>query len=368
EFVWDQCMPDQMYVFNEDQVPHILSTVVANMKPMYTKDQKLAPANVIFLCARFAHYYSTPDLLDSLLNGYIQELTTRLRKYSDDPMLITFWMANTTQLLYYIKKDTSLVTGTVEHQLALSELVHEIYQLFVKGAQNKLHLELNQAILNCETIPGLNDESKFGLKKTSFLFGLVGGDDDDTEEPSNDSGGSSLSLRRTLSLRRKPKTPHAGINGKTKPSPSTITNILGNTLFVLQTYEVHPMLVHHILNQLIYFISCHLFNQILKHKKYCCRSRAMQIRMNITNIEDWIRNHGSSPLVHHLNHHFKPLIQLLQLLQIFSSHTSSQEFIDTLKSLEELNPLQIKRASENYRYETDEPRVPDEVYDYIKVI
>ncbi|KXN68037.1 hypothetical protein CONCODRAFT_9762 [Conidiobolus coronatus NRRL 28638] len=63
EFVWDQCMPDQMYVFNEEQVPHILSTVVANMKPMYTREQKLAPANVIFLCAR-------------------------LRKYSDDP--ITF--------------------------------------------------------------------------------------------------------------------------------------------------------------------------------------------------------------------------------------------------------------------------------------
>ncbi|KXN67846.1 hypothetical protein CONCODRAFT_10030 [Conidiobolus coronatus NRRL 28638] len=113
--------------------------------------------------------------------------------------------------------------------------LHQHHHLIsmLQGAQNKLHLELNQAILNCETIPG--------LKKTSFLFGLVEGDDD-PEDTTSDSGSSYISLRRTLSLRRKPKTPHAGINGMTKPSPSTITSILGNTLFVLQTYEVHPMI------------------------------------------------------------------------------------------------------------------------------
>lgn len=85
EFVWDQCLPDQMFVFSSQHIPHIIGTVVTTMDPVHVKDQKSVPANVFFLCSRFAFYFSTPDLLDDLLKGGLKAISdcvkVRTEKY-----------------------------------------------------------------------------------------------------------------------------------------------------------------------------------------------------------------------------------------------------------------------------------------------
>ncbi|KAI0221102.1 hypothetical protein L0F63_003729 [Massospora cicadina] len=359
QFVWDQCLPDQMFVFSSQHIPHIIGTVVTTMVPTHAKDQSSVPANVLFLCSRFAFYFSTPGLLEDLLKGGLKAISDCVKAHHSEVKYLAFWLANCSQLLYYLKKDAGLVGATVEFQLSLAELIHEIYQLLVRDTQARLGSELESAILDCDSIPGLSDETKFKEKRRSFFsFGQ--------DEDANLGSGRS-SLRKRLSLRRRP-TNSPSLTRKRHANPDLITDIFTQILAVLQRYRVHPILIHHILNQLVYYITSELFNRILDTRKYCSRTRAMQIRMNVTALEDWIRRHSMSPLVFNLTSHFKPLLHLLQLLQCFSAHRSLGEFLETLQTLDTLTPLQIQLVAETYRYENDEEQVPDDIVAHIQVV
>lgn len=76
QFMWDQCLPDQMFVFSEDQLDIILNVAITNLKlPTKSRSEIYVPANILFLCARYAHYYySTNELVDRLLVEAIQRI------------------------------------------------------------------------------------------------------------------------------------------------------------------------------------------------------------------------------------------------------------------------------------------------------
>lgn len=75
QFHWDKCLPDQMFVFSEEDLEHILETAITRLRlPMDTQHEIWVPANIIFLSARFAHYYSSRDLLHQLLHTAIEKI------------------------------------------------------------------------------------------------------------------------------------------------------------------------------------------------------------------------------------------------------------------------------------------------------
>lgn len=63
--------------------------------------------------------------------------------------------------------------------------------------------------------------------------------------------------------------------------------------------------------------------------------------------------------------HFAPLNQLLQWLQCLSSEASIDGLIGTIQSLRSLNPLQLRRAVREYRYEVDETRMDEDCSQYL---
>jgi hypothetical protein len=75
KFIWDQCLPDQMFVFAEEEIEHILNVSITDLKlPMKSRSEIYVPANIIFLSARFAHYFTSREILHSLLNSSIQRI------------------------------------------------------------------------------------------------------------------------------------------------------------------------------------------------------------------------------------------------------------------------------------------------------
>jgi hypothetical protein len=77
--MWNICLPDQMFVFSHEDIPHILKTIILGMQPMRSKAQKPVPANIIFLSARFAHYYSSSELLESFLFSVIDAIDQSIK-------------------------------------------------------------------------------------------------------------------------------------------------------------------------------------------------------------------------------------------------------------------------------------------------
>lgn len=89
----------------------------------------------------------------------------------------------------------------------------------------------------------------------------------------------------------------------------------------------------------------------------------MQIRLNASNLEDWARSNRLPTKM--VSVHFTPLNQLLQWLQCLSSESSIDGLIGTVQSLRALNPLQLRRAVREYRYEVDESRMDDDCAQYL---
>lgn len=254
-----------------------------------------------------------------------------------------------------MKKDAGLVVATAEHQLEISELISEAYTLLVLDSEKRMDRILEPALVEFEQIDGLevvefaDDWHRFFRRSRS--------------SPPNRRSLGNTSVMDSLSSPPSPQLPQQQQQQQITAtlSPQSITSLMTSILYVLQSYDVHPVIVIQAMAQLFHFLSCQVFNRILFNKKHLCRSRAMQMRMNLTVIEEWVREHH---LPASLGAYFHPVIQLVQLLQCVSQLSDLMDFINMVKSFDLLNPMQVKRLVLNYRYEVAEPKLPEEIEKY----
>ncbi|KAK3344051.1 hypothetical protein B0T25DRAFT_593473 [Lasiosphaeria hispida] len=360
EFDWSRCRHDQMFVFQENELERILDIIITTMTPQRSPSQKPVPANMIFLGARYAHYHSSPELLAKLLITAMDKINDVVERYQWDMTILAFWISNATLLLHYLKKDAGLVEATTEFQAQLAELVNEIFILIVRDAERRLDKVLDAAMLDHETIPGFEDitfqnEWKLFKRKKEVK-----------EQP--------------LEKRFRPPSPKQ----RAKPSPRNVTSLLSSTLFVLDLYDIHSVITSQIISQLMYWLGAELFNRIMSSRKYLARTKAMQIRMNISTLEDWARQNNRQPehyeggetktsgehTVDAARRHLAPVIQLLQWLQCFSSLGADdlEALVGTLQQLKALSPQQMIHSATHYRPEVGEKGLPKSAMKYLVAI
>ncbi|KAH8148809.1 uncharacterized protein LAJ45_07152 [Morchella importuna] len=345
EFVWDRCLNDQMFVFQEHELDRVLEVVITNMLPQRSPSQKPVPANVLFLAARYAHYHSSQELLSRLLLSAMEKINNVVERHQWDMTILAFWISNATLLLHYLKKDAGLVGATINFQQNLSELINEIFILIIRDAERRMDRVLDQAMLDHETIPGFEDvhfQNEWRLFKTKKK----------SPEPAGE-------------RRFRPPSPKQ----RAKPSPRNITSLLSSTLFVLDLYDIHSVIISQVLSQLFYWLGAELFNRIMSNRKYLARTKAMQIRLNVSTLEDWARTNNRQPehyesgslttsgenTIEAARRHLVPVIQLLQWLQCFTSLGEDPGALQsTTQQFTRLNPQQLLHATKNYRPEVGE--------------
>lgn len=357
EFVWDRCLNDQMFVFQENELDRILDIIITNMTPQRSPSQKPVPANILFLSARYAFYHSSRELLETLLVTAMDKINDVVESHQWDMTILAFWMSNATLLLHYLKKDAGLVQATTEFQLQMAELINEIFILIIRDAERRMDKVLDAAMLDHETIPGFEDvhfqhEWKIFRAKTKAK----------PPEP--------------LEKRFRPPSPKR----RAQISPRNINSLLSSTLFVLDLYDIHSVITSQILSQLIYWLAAELFNRVMSNRKYLARTKAMQIRMNVSTLEDWARSNNRQPehyengsmtstgetTVESARRHLEPLVQLLQWLQCFSSLGEDLEsLVGTLQQLPRLSPQQLLHAVKYYRPEVGEKSLPKSAMKYL---
>ncbi|KAI9648721.1 hypothetical protein NHQ30_003361 [Ciborinia camelliae] len=357
DFDWNRCLHDQMFVFQESELGRILDIIITHMSPQRSPSQKPVPANMIFLSARYAHYHASHDLLAKLLISAMDKINDVVETHQWDMTILAFWMSNATLLLHYLKKDAGLSESTTEFQLQLAELINEIFILIIRDAERRMDKVLDSAMLEHETIPGFEDvtfqnEWKLFKRKTTVK-----------ELP--------------IEKRFRPPSPKA----RAKPSPRNVTSLLSSTLFVLDLYDIHSVITAQVLAQLLYWLGAELFNRIMSNRKYLARTKAMQIRMNISSLEEWARTNNRQP--EHYEHgsmtssgemtieaarrHLAPLVQLLQWLQCFSSlgQDDLEALVGTLQQLTRLTPQQLIHSVKHYRAEVGEKGLPKSAMKYL---
>lgn len=82
-----------------------------------------------------------------------------------------------------------------------------------------------------------------------------------------------------------------------KPSPIRIIQTFGALLYVLDLHNTHPLITQQTLSIVFYWLGCTLFNRIVSQKKYMSRAKAIQLRLNISVVEDWARSNDREPKI-----------------------------------------------------------------------
>ncbi|EIW72141.1 hypothetical protein TREMEDRAFT_25958 [Tremella mesenterica DSM 1558] len=354
---------ETLLVFSLSQLPIIFDIFITARQPYcFPVEERAVPANAIYLYARFAHYRCDQSWLEELIEGAVEKIEQGVYSNVEDLAFLSYWAYNTTVLLHLLRSDAGLEEACEKLGFIsmMEELINAIHVFVIRVAERRIDIILDASLLDYENLEEVGDV-RFEGEWT--LFRSFGGKKKRELLPKASqifNNGITSSPRNRIS--ESPST--RSIQGAMEEvTPQSITDILTGVLVVLQIYDVNPALTVQAFSQIFYWIASELFNRILTRKKYLCRSKAVQIRMNITALDDWVRSHGIPSKT--ATKHLEPVAQLLQWLQCSSQIKEFDTLIGTLQNMRSLNPMQMRRAVRDYRYEVNEGKMSEECTQYL---
>ncbi|XP_028812636.1 unconventional myosin-Va isoform X6 [Denticeps clupeoides] len=248
------------------------------------------PAYILFMCLRHADYVNDDQKVRTLLTSTINSIKKVLKKRGDDFETVSFWLSNTCRFLHCLKQysgdeqfmkfnttkqnDHCLSNfDLAEYRQVLSDLAIQIYQQLIKCMENILQPMIVSGMLEHETIQGVSGVKPTGLRKRT----------------------SSIADEGTYTL-------------------DSILRQLNSFHSIMCQHGTDPELIKQVVKQQFYIIGAVTLNNLLLRKDMCSWSKGMQIRYNVSQLEEWLRdknlmNCGAKETL-------EPLIQAAQLLQV----------------------------------------------------
>ncbi|XP_043934765.1 unconventional myosin-Va isoform X4 [Protopterus annectens] len=281
-----------MLEYKKEDEPKLVKNLILELKPRGVAVNLIPglPAYILFMCVRHADYLNDDQKVRSLLTSTINGIKKVLKKRGDDFETASFWLSNTCRFLHCLKQysgeEAFMKHNTprqnehcltnfdlAEYRQVLSDLAIQIYQQLVRVLENLLQPMIVPAMLEHETIQGVSGVKPPGLRKRT----------------------SSVADEGTYTL------------------DSIIRQL--NTFHSIQCqHGMDPELIKQVVKQLFYIVGAVTLNNLLLRKDMCSWSKGMQIRYNVSQLEEWLRdknlmNSGAKETL-------EPLIQAAQLLQV----------------------------------------------------
>lgn len=247
------------------------------------------PSYILFMCVRYTDHINDEQMVQSILLGYRKTLMKKMRKTGNDVDFGVLWLSNTLKLIHnlkqysgekhFAKENTQTQNEQClknfdlsEFRQVLSDTAVSICQTVMRTMEEKIQPLAVSAILEHEAIPGL---ASSGARARS---------------------GSTASSQPTV-----------------RKAMNDLQAVL--TLFhrTLTLHGIDPELFSQFFRQLFYFLCANALNNLLLRREYCHWTKGMQIRFNLSHLEQWAReNKIQDPKVLEV---LAPIIQASQLLQ-----------------------------------------------------
>ncbi|GLB36057.1 putative DIL [Lyophyllum shimeji] len=383
-----------MLVFSPPSLPQIFDSLITNFQPSL---RDATPANTLYLLARFACLTCDHTWLEDLIMGATDAIEETFFSRADDVTCLVFWLYNTTIWLHLLQCDNSIneaceMLGSFE---LIEEVINSVFVFIIRFAERRIDQLFDVAFLDFSPHGSDFDAVQFesdwaflrpfsGKKKTPSSSASANNSLSRARAPSSPpspkrplspsqsqgaitpsaSRGFS-SLRQSFARGRGPSaTPLSSLfpESPPPPSPADLTTFLTALHTFLNLADISPAMTTQLWSQVLYWTSCEMFNRIITRKKYLCRSRAIQIGMNLAVLEEWIEQTELPPGV---QAHFLPVRDLLNWLQSLSSISEFPELVATIQTMKSINPLQMRRAVRDYKYEVNEGRMTEECVQYL---
>lgn len=410
EFEYEKLLPEQYIKFTDSDIPSLLNYIfnLRTSNLTYQHDTK-TPAAIIFQLLRYAHLkVDSAELSEFLFDCF----TARLRSVTNTKSGV-FNMATT--------NDNSNATGSgdivlLSYWLSVIQFLHfylsksEFYQKFPKFLQELINL-----VQSLIATLSFSINSRLNLLLDDCLLDFT-----NLVDVSNVLYAKDWNFFKT---KRKfhPNTYEDIFNmlyppsqtDLMRPSPIRYIQVLNALDYVLKLHNVNTLIKFQTFSQVFHYINAVIFNRIISQSKYCSRSKAIQIRLNVSTLEDWLRSHNYksykpdnighisrllgpdnalmrlsnlleetadvknpqslsfyyNSLYHIGKFQLQPTIELLQWLQCMSLLTDEESLIITMNLFDALNYYQlVKIMTKLYKYEVNEPKLPKPLVNLVKTL
>ncbi|KAM4572314.1 unconventional myosin-Vc [Odontesthes bonariensis] len=312
-----------MLEYRREDEGRLIQNIVLDLKPKGVVVNMIPslPAYILFMCVRHGDYLNDEAKLKSLMNAIIGAVKKVVVGHHKDLELLSFWLSNTYQLLNCLKQysgeEEFLKQSTPrqkknclrnfdlsEHRQILSDLAIQIYHQFISVMQKTLTPTIVPGMLEHESLQGISSMKPTGLRKRS----------NSTYEDAE---------------------------------AYTISSILQQLSIFHSNMSHHGMdqgLIKQAIKQLFFVVGATTLNHIMLRKDMCSCRKGMQIRCNISYLEEWLKEKELQSS--HAIDTLRPLAQAAWLLQVNkSTDDDAKEIIDKCP---ELNPVQIVKILNSY--------------------
>lgn len=312
-----------MLEYKREDEARLIQNIILDLKPRGVAVNMLPtlPAYIIFMCIRHVDYLDDGAKLKSLMNGIIGAVKKVILSYHKDSELLSFWLSNTHQLLNCLKQysgeEEFLKQSTPrqkknclqnfdlsEHRQILSDLAIHIYHQFLSVMEKSLTPAIVPGMLEHESLQGISSMKPTGFRKRSD------------------------SIYEDLDT-------------------LTVSSIIQQLSAFLKTMTQHGMeqgLIRQVVKQLFFLIGTTTLNNMMLRKDMCSCRKGMQIRCNISYLEEWLKEKEmqSSNGIDTL----RPLAQAAWLLQV--NKTTDDDAKEIAEKCTELNTVQIVKILNSY--------------------
>ncbi|OBA19951.1 myosin class V heavy chain [Metschnikowia bicuspidata var. bicuspidata NRRL YB-4993] len=413
DFNYHKPLPEQFIKFSDLDIPSLLDYIfgLRTSSPAQQHNTK-APAAILFQLVHYSHNkVDSRDLTEFLFECFV----TRLRSVTNtksgvfnmaltvadqndkkpssgagDIVLLSYWLSVIQFLHFYLTK-AELYSQYPKFLHELMNLTQSLVATLSFSINSRLNVLADDCMLN---FTSLVDVSSVLYAKDWNIF--------KTQKKHPNSYDDILKMLFPPTL-----------NDLMKPSPLRYVQVLGALYYVLEIHGVDPLLRLQTFSQVFYYINAIIFNRLMANSQYCSRIKAIQIRLNLSALEDWLRSHdfrahkpdrigGLGDLLnapdgaeiinnatllegkneesdpHYLSFYYKslyhiaktqllPTIELLQWLQIMTGLEDEESLINTINEFDTLNYYQlVKLTAKLYRYEVSENKFPKSLIQLLK--
>lgn len=422
-FDFNEILPKQYIKFDDESISPLMDFIFKlysnyHNKPIYV-------SSIVYQCIRYAHkFLQSEEMVETFIDLFITRIRSVIncksglvqydKEIKSDIVMIGYWISTINYLYYYLLRDgESFFKNYPELLKKICDVLQLLMYQLIFSIDNRIESIIENSLLDYDSVPDLNldyenDKWKIFSKKNKNSKILKKSNYDDI-----------------LEMLYPPS-----IEKQMKPSPLKIIQILGGLLYVLELYHINGLMKQEIFSDVFYFINCSIFNRLLGNKKYSSRAKAIQIRLNLSMIEDWLRSNNFKPYhsvdnynqdfenypnnlttdgvtdnnnsnsidnsqikinnvlkltnenkfrddPNYLNfyfnslfkigkYHLLPSIEYLQWLQVMTSISDIQSLTDTISNFITLTPEHLLKSIKNYKYEIKEEKIKKEIKTELK--
>ncbi|XP_063052542.1 unconventional myosin-Vc isoform X2 [Engraulis encrasicolus] len=316
-----------MLEYRREDEPKIIQNLVLDLKPRGVVVNMIPglAAHLLFMCVRYADYLNDGSKLKSLMNAIIGGVKQITKNHQEDFELLSFWLSNTCHLLNCLKQysgeeefmkhntprqNKNCLTNfdLSEHRQIFSDIAIRIYHQIVAVMEKALVPTIVPGMLEHESLAG---------------------------------GSAAWSLKPGGMRKRSSSVYEMAVESC---NVGSILALLSGFHATMLQHGMDPDLVRQVVRQLFYLLGSTCLNSILLRKDLCSSRKGMQIRCNISYLEEWLKEKGlqGSTAMETL----LPLSQVAWLLQV--SKSTDEDALEITEHCQELSPVQIVKILNSY--------------------